>query len=81
VASLWKVDDTVTHRLMDRFYTNLWKEDEKDEMPRLDALREAQLWVLRHPDSVRGATPPDEDIPARVPPYYWAAFVLSGNWR
>jgi CHAT domain-containing protein len=21
------------------------------------------------------------DIPRRLPPYYWAAFILSGDWR
>jgi len=45
VASLWEVDDRATQELMRRFYENLWQED----MSRIDALREAQLWMLRHP--------------------------------
>jgi CHAT domain-containing protein len=45
IASLWKVDDRSTQELMRRFYTNLWEQ----KMSKIDALREAQLWMLRHP--------------------------------
>jgi hypothetical protein len=24
---------------------------------------------------------PKDGVPARTPPYYWAPFVLSGDWR
>jgi len=82
VASYWKVDDAVSRRLMERFYRNLWE----SQLSLLDALREAQLWVLRHPEEVRGLVPVDEEgkpltSHERTSPYYWAAFALSGDWR
>ena len=77
VASLWKVHDAATARLMQRFYENLW--DKK--MGKLAALREAQIWMLRDQGN-RGLTVPAQPADkASLPPYYWAAFVLSGDWR
>lgn len=77
VASLWSVDDESTRKLMERFYDNHWQK----KMSRADALRQAQLAMLRG-ELVRGVVREDED-PAhrRLAPYYWAAFVLSGDWR
>ncbi|MFN9291842.1 MAG: CHAT domain-containing protein, partial [Planctomyces sp.] len=67
LASFWKVNDVVTQRLMVRFYRNLWEKD----MSRLDALREAQLYVLNNPDAIRGASlDPDEQSRTRVSPLY-----------
>ena len=59
-------------------------------MSKLDALRESQLWMLhegkKQPGLARGielqadaAQPLDQQ--AALPPFYWAAFVLSGDWR
>jgi CHAT domain-containing protein len=60
-------------------------------MGKLKALREAQLWMLREGHAlgdlgtartVRLDKPtPLPDSAARFPPYYWAGFVLSGDWR
>jgi CHAT domain-containing protein len=65
IASLWKVDDTATHKLMEQFYRNLWEH----KMGKLEALQEAQKWLMK----TEGGRYRD--------PYYWAAFVLSGDWR
>ena len=79
VASLWQVSDTATRTLMERFYDNMIQK----KMGTLDALRESQLWMLREGQErglVRTDIPSDRDS-ARTPPFYWAAFVLSGDWR
>ena len=73
VASLWKVPDIQTQNLMARFYENLWRKG----LPPRAALRAAQLEMLRE-GYKRGLVPIDEPRKTeRVPPYYWAAFVLS----
>jgi CHAT domain-containing protein/tetratricopeptide (TPR) repeat protein len=48
VASLWSVNDAGTSVLMEEFYANLWAK----KLPKLEALRQAQLTVLRHPERV-----------------------------
>jgi len=80
VASLWNVYDAATQALMVDFYKELWS---GKPVSRAEALRRAQLNLLRG-TSVRKipldpAWPADEG--GRLPPRYWAAFVLSGDWR
>jgi len=53
-ASLWQVNDAATSVLMEQFYTNLWHQDKP--LGKLEALRQAQLFVLRNPDKVRART-------------------------
>jgi CHAT domain-containing protein/Tfp pilus assembly protein PilF len=80
ITSLWKVDDAQTQVLMTRMYRNLLKEG----LGTFEALREAQLWMLREgPRRDVRLKAPGADVPEadRSPPYYWAPFVLSGDWR
>jgi CHAT domain-containing protein len=58
-------------------------------MSKIEALRQAQLTLMREGVNTRAGAkrglefeadqPPDAGH--RLPPYYWAAFVLSGDWR
>jgi CHAT domain-containing protein len=76
VASLWKVPDEETHQLMREFYRRVWSDK---PMSKAEALRQAQLWMLQN-WKPRGTL--DRPAPQGPPsPYYWAAFVLSGDWR
>ncbi|HEY5313408.1 MAG TPA: tetratricopeptide repeat protein, partial [Pirellulales bacterium] len=88
VSGLWKVPDRATQMLMVRFYENLWQKN----LPKLAALREAQLWMLREvpkdpalaAEASRGlalSSEPAATADQGLSPRYWAAFVLSGDWR
>jgi CHAT domain-containing protein/tetratricopeptide (TPR) repeat protein len=65
VATLWLVDDKATATLMSHFYEQLVKANQTG-ITKAEALRRAQLAILKNPDYQA--------------PYYWAPFVLLGNW-
>lgn len=90
MATLWKVDDESTGLLMAEFYRR-WIET--PGLTKAEALRQAQLALLqgsagrtaRTSPSAGGAStaaPPGQRGAAPYAnPYYWAPFVLIGNWR
>ncbi|MFP5285674.1 MAG: CHAT domain-containing protein, partial [Thermoanaerobaculia bacterium] len=74
-ASLWNVADQVTAELMARFYRHL-----AAGLPKDQALREAQLELIRKP--VRLTTAKGQVIETDASsPFFWAAFQLFGDWR
>jgi len=76
VTSLWQVPDVSTSTLMIRFYENRLKKGSSA----LEALREAQLWVLNNGMDAGVLTEAPKNG-RRTPPVYWAAFTLAGDWR
>ena len=73
VASLWAVDDASTRLLMQKFYEFHLRDS--NPLNKADALREAQLALLRK--EVRSPAG-DKDY---AHPYFWAPFILIGNWK
>jgi CHAT domain-containing protein len=75
LATLWSVYDPSTSALMQTFYRN-WTTGSPTS--KAEALRRAQLSLLH------GASKPDPsapDKPSYAHPYYWAPFILIGNWQ
>ncbi|MEK7415644.1 MAG: tetratricopeptide repeat protein [Planctomycetota bacterium] len=70
VMSLWKVSDAGTRDLMTAYYTRLQAGEGRTE-----ALRQVQLAMLR------GELKSTQDGTDYQHPYYWAAFIPSGDWR
>lgn len=62
IGTLWSVKDQSTAQAMIQLYNNLTKPD----INRAEALRQAQLFLLRQNQYQH--------------PYYWAPFILVGNW-
>ncbi len=72
-VSLKRVTDRTTAELMMRFYRHLCSGLPKDE-----ALRAAQLELIRGPIDVRGESGEPENLDAQ---YYWVAFQIYGDWQ
>ena len=96
IASLWPVADRSTKNLMQEFYK---LREAKADVPKVEALRQAQIKLLRGELQVTGEVLAarsiihEEDKTANLPkfkidpkapyahPYYWAPFILIGNWK
>jgi CHAT domain-containing protein len=84
VISLWKVSDVGTRDLMTAYYTRLQKGE-----GRAEALRQVQLAILGGQlkgnvgSGKRETTDTGENTAGKNyrHPYYWAAFIQSGDWR
>ncbi|MCX7595310.1 MAG: CHAT domain-containing protein, partial [Fischerella sp.] len=74
LATLWPVSDASTARLMGEFYKELTKPGVK----KLNALRTAQLSQIK---SLRSKPLFDELKSLPPHPYFWASYVLVGNWQ
>ncbi|MCU0533311.1 MAG: CHAT domain-containing protein [Hydrococcus sp. Prado102] len=74
LATLWPVEDASTAGLMSQFYQEL----RTPQMKKLSALKIAQRSLL---ESLKSEPPFNElkDLPPH--PYYWAPYVLVGNWQ
>ena len=106
LAALWPIADRSTAQLM----AALYRSRDRDGVDKLEALRRAQLALLRGtagalpPRGARGTIEADTENnsatrglqrelpdgsriaapPSGLPyahPYYWAPFILAGNWR
>ena len=82
IATLWPVADKSTSFLMEEFYK---QRQAKQGTFKSDALRRAQTALLmgRLPPSEEGDRRGDTVHPEApyAHPYFWAPFILMGNWR
>jgi CHAT domain-containing protein len=76
VASLWQVNDLSTCYLMEAFYRQL---KENQAISKAKALQKAQMALLKGTvnKTICSTSPFNNNFKH---PYYWAAFLLIGNW-
>jgi CHAT domain-containing protein len=92
IATLWPVADSSTASLMAQFYR---LRRAHPDWSKLRALQSAQIWLMNGQSAATEAvtrsdigrktsaagTAWPKDLPLFSHPYYWAPFVLMGNWR
>jgi CHAT domain-containing protein len=66
IGTLWQVNDASSSLLMSQFYTEL----AHSQVTKAEALRRAQLHLLENAKTSNYRRP-----------YYWAAYILVGNWQ
>jgi len=96
ITSLWNVEDRATCTLMVEFYKNLWEKRlgklESLRQAQLAMMRNydpatgtlrGPSWISKPIEPIKPAkTKATASEPGRpLPPFYWAPFVLSGDWR
>ena len=86
ISTLWQVNDKSTEALMADFYKRWIGSGGK--LTKAEALRQAELGLLRGGDQTeigaasRGVSLEFANGRGRFgDPYYWAPFVLMGNWQ
>ena len=82
LATLWPVDDDSTGAFMADFYRR-WKHTKGET--KAEAMRQAQVALIQGRTNgiaapIRGGASTSEKHDW-THPYYWAPFVLSGDWR
>ena len=77
LSSLWSVNDASTGKLMADLYRR-WVQG-GGQVSKGEALRQAQLDLLK--GSIRPSPDYSNQNMSFAHPYYWASFVLTGNWR
>jgi CHAT domain-containing protein len=83
VATLWSVDDQSTSQIVEQFYRKLRGAIERrDGTTKAQALRQAQLTMLENdlPKAPASSASAEEESTDFSHPYYWAPFILLGNW-
>ena len=76
LASMWDVETNSTELLMERFYEQL-----KAGRNKAEALRGAQLAMLRSEPPSSGAKQSTKSTTTWQHPFYWAPMILTGEWR
>jgi CHAT domain-containing protein len=68
MATLWQVDDEATTVLVSAFYRHLHDDLERGQpITKSEALRRAQIDVMTRQ-------------PGKQHPYFWAPYLVIGNW-